>query len=63
MIVDCHTHWGIVWEDRDKGDTSRWLEMLDRYGIDKAFLLGHYSLEHSEMTRADNDQVARLAVD
>ena len=22
MIVDCHTHWGIGFEDRDKGDPA-----------------------------------------
>lgn len=60
MIVDCHTHWGIVWEDRDRGDPTRWLEMLDQYGIDKAFLLGHYNLEQSEATRADNDRLAEI---
>ena len=60
MIVDCHTHWGIAWEDRYRGDLTQWLEVLDRYGIDRAFLLGHYNLEHSEETQADNDRLARF---
>ena len=60
MIVDCHTHWGIVWEDRDQGDPTQWLEIQDQYDIDKAFLLGHYNLEHSEATRTDNNRLAQI---
>ncbi len=60
MIVDCHTHWGMGWEDRDQGDPTAWLEVLDRHQVDQAFLLGHYSLTQSERTTADNDRLARL---
>ena len=60
MIVDCHTHWGTVWEDRYREDATAWLEVLDRYGIDKAIIMGHYSLKHSEEARADNDRLARI---
>ncbi|MEW6755790.1 MAG: amidohydrolase family protein [Candidatus Latescibacterota bacterium] len=60
MIVDCHTHWGIVWEDRDRGDPGRWLEVLDRHGVDRAFVLGHYNLQHSEAAARDNDRLAGL---
>ena len=60
MIVDCHTHWGIAWEDRDRGDPTSWLKMLDKYGLDKVFLMGHYNLHHSGAARADNDRLAQL---
>lgn len=60
MIVDCHTHWGMVWEDRYRGDATAWLEVLDSYGIGKAIVMGHYSLTHSEEARADNDRLARI---
>lgn len=60
MIVDCHTHWGMVWEDRDRGDPASWLAVLDRYGVDKAFLLGHYNLHRCDKAREDNDRLAGL---
>lgn len=60
MIVDCHTHWGIVWEDRDRGDPARWLEVLDRHGVDRAFLLGHYNLHRCDKAREDNDRLAHI---
>ena len=60
MIIDCHTHWGMVWEDRDRGDPTRWLEVLDKYDVDRAFLLGHYNLHRCDMAREDNDRLARI---
>lgn len=60
MIVDCHTHWGIVWEERDRGDASRWLGVLDRHGVDRAVLLGHYNLTRCDRVHADNDRLALL---
>lgn len=61
MIVDCHTHWGAVWEDRDRGDPSAWLRVLDQHGIDRAFLFGHYNLIRCDRCREDNDRVAAIA--
>ncbi len=60
MIVDCHTHWGICWEDRDRNDPSRWLAVLDRHGVDRAVLMGHYNLVRSQTAAADNDRLAEL---
>ena len=60
MIVDCHTHWGIGWEDRDQGDPRAWLQVLDRHGVDRAFVMGHYNLHHSEAARPDNNRLAAL---
>ena len=60
MIVDCHTHWGIGFEDRDQGDPERWLEVLDRHGVDKAFLMGHYNIHRLDRAQQDNDRLAEL---
>ncbi len=60
MIVDCHTHWGMVWEDRDQEDPTNWLAVLDRHGVDRAFLLGHYNLNRCDQCREDNDRLGRL---
>ena len=60
MIVDCHTHWGRCWEDRDGDDPSRWLATLNGYGIDRAYLMGHYNLYRCDMARGDNDRLARM---
>lgn len=60
MIIDCHTHWGMVWEDRDHEDPARWLAMLDHHHVNRAFLLGHYNLHRSDQCEADNDRLARI---
>jgi predicted TIM-barrel fold metal-dependent hydrolase len=60
MIVDCHTHWGMCFEDRDREDPSAWLAVLDRHGVDRAYLLGHYSLHRCDQAAADNDRLARI---
>lgn len=61
MIIDCHTHWGMCWEDRDHGDPTRWLGTLDAYGVDKALLMGHAGLHRVDRCRSDNDTLARVA--
>jgi predicted TIM-barrel fold metal-dependent hydrolase len=61
MIVDCHTHWGTVWEDRDRDDPTRWLETLDRHGITKAVIFGHYNLIRCDRCQMDNNRLAQLA--
>jgi predicted TIM-barrel fold metal-dependent hydrolase len=45
MIVDCHTHWGIAWVDRDGRDPSKWLAVLDQHEITHAIVLGHRGIE------------------
>ena len=61
MIVDCHTHWGIVWEERDHGDAAKWLAVLDEHGVSKAFLMGHAGIHRMDMCGSDNDTVAKVA--
>lgn len=60
MIVDCHTHWGMGWEERDKGDPTQWLAVLNKHGVDKAILLGHANIHRHDLHRADNDRLADL---
>ena len=61
MIVDCHTHWGMVWEERDHGDPTRWLAALDRQAVDLAVLMGHANLHRIDWCRQDNDLLAKVA--
>lgn len=61
MIVDCHTHWGSVWTERDGDDPAGWLAVLDQHGVDKAFLFGLDNLVRLDLCQADNDRLARLA--
>ena len=60
MIIDCHTHWGMCYTDRDGEDPSHWLEVLDRHQVDKAFVFGHYNLVRSDQCAADNNRLALL---
>jgi uncharacterized protein len=61
VIVDCHTHWGMVWEERDHSDPTRWLSALDGQGIRAALLYGHANLHRLDWCRKDNDLLARVA--
>ncbi len=60
MIVDCHTHWGMCYTDRDGDNPASWLGLLDRNGIGAAFVFGHYNLTRSDLCPTDNDRLARL---
>lgn len=61
MIIDCHTHWGLVWEQRDRGDPTHWLDAYDRHGVDVAFIYGHANLHRLDWCKADNDLLVRVA--
>src|SRR5690242_3919597 len=61
MIIDFHTHWGTVWEERHPGDPAQWLAVLDSHGVNKAVLFGHASLIRCDRYRQDNDRLAQLA--
>lgn len=61
MIVDCHTHWGMNWEERSPGDPAAWLAAPDKNGITKAFLYGLANLRRLDLCRTDNDTLARVA--
>jgi len=59
-IFDCHTHWGSVFTDRDGLNPVLWLEMLDRYGISHAIVLGHRGLFDAGETARDHDDIAAV---
>jgi predicted TIM-barrel fold metal-dependent hydrolase len=61
MIIDCHTHYGICWADRDGDDPTEWLKIPDSYGVDKFILFGHYNLKRLDMCQADNDRLVQVA--
>lgn len=61
MIIDCHTHWGIAWQERDRGDPARWMAIAAQHGITKAFLYPHAGIVRSDSCAVDNDTVAAVA--
>jgi len=61
MIIDCHTHWGTCWAERDGADPANWLAVLDAHSVGKALLMGHLGITRMDMCRADNDRLARVA--
>ena len=61
MIIDCHTHWGICWQKRDGADPANWLAVLDKHGINKAFLMPHAGIYSMKLCRTDNNTVAAFA--
>lgn len=61
MIIDCHTHWGICWNNRDGANPANWLAILGRHGIDRAFLMPHAGIARLDLCRADNDRVSEVA--
>jgi predicted TIM-barrel fold metal-dependent hydrolase len=61
MIIDCHTHFGICWADRDGDDPTQWLQIPDNYQVDKFILFGHYNLKRLDKCQEDNDRLVRVA--
>jgi len=61
LIVDCHTHWGKVWDDRDGGNPAQWLSILDGHGVDKAVFMGHTNFTRMDLCSQENDRLARTA--
>jgi uncharacterized protein len=61
VIIDCHTHWGMVWQERDADDPTRWLSCLDQHGVDRALVFGYANLHRLDWCQRDNDTLCRLA--
>jgi uncharacterized protein len=61
VIIDCHTHWGMVWQDQYPDDPTEWLKILDRHAVDRAFLYPHLGLTRLDKCPEDNDTIARVA--
>jgi len=59
-MIDCHTHWGRPWADRDGDDPSRWLSVFEKYGVSHAIVLPEAGLIHAGKLRNDNDAVAKV---
>lgn len=57
-MIDCHTHWGRPYRERDGNDPSEWLALLDKYGVTHAIVLPHVGLLHSGKLADDNDSIA-----
>jgi len=57
---DCHTHWGIVWKERDGVDPTTWLAVLDSHGLRHALVLPHEGLQTQEAILRDNDAVREV---
>ena len=60
MIVDCHTHWGRCYTERDGLDPSRWLSVARVHGVTHAVVLPEASLINAGLVREDNDRVASV---
>lgn len=58
MKVDCHTHWGLGFHQRDGEDPSRWLAVLDRYDVTHAVVLPHEGLMHAGRIAGEHDHFA-----
>jgi uncharacterized protein len=61
VTFDCHTHWGLAWEDKHAGDPAHWLSTLDAHGVGKAVFMGHANLTRMDLCAQDNDNLARMA--
>lgn len=62
MIIDAHTHWGIMWEDTYGTDPSAFLAMMDTHDVDKAILFGHRGLTRNADIQKSNDVVKETCV-
>jgi predicted TIM-barrel fold metal-dependent hydrolase len=60
LKVDCHTHWGRSWRQRDGEDPSPWLAITARYGVTHAIVLPHQGLENAGAIREEHDHLARV---
>ncbi len=61
MIVDCHTHWGRVWDERDGANPAHWLSMLDAHHVAKAVFMGHANFTRMDLCEQENRNLARMA--
>src|SRR4051794_7044357 len=59
-MIDCHTHWGRPWSERDGADPSRWLAVLDEHHVAQAVVLPEIGLIHAGKLSADNDTIANI---
>lgn len=60
LKVDCHTHWGREWQERDGEDPSAWLDMARSYGVTHSVVLPHYGLVHDGLIAWEHDHFAKV---
>jgi predicted TIM-barrel fold metal-dependent hydrolase len=60
MLIDCHTHWGTEWLERDGRDPTTWLKILDEHGVTHAAVLPGLGLFDAGRLAEDNDNVAAV---
>lgn len=60
MIVDCHTHYGICWHEKDGLDPTNWLEAFNRHGVDRAFVYPHAGIHRSDLCEMDNETMSEV---
>ena len=58
--VDCHTHWGRPWTERDGLNPERWLEPLAAHRVQRAIVLPEEGLFDAGRICQDNDRVAAV---
>ena len=58
MLIDCHTHWGRAWIERDGDNPAAWLAVLDRYGVSHAAVMPEIGLMDAGRIAADHDFIA-----
>ncbi len=59
-MIDCHTHWGRAWTERDGLDPRRWLEPLTAHGVQRAMVMPEEGLLDAGRIGRDNDRVAAV---
>jgi len=57
-MIDCHTHWGRPWRERDGDDPTRWLAILDEFDVSHAVVLPEVGLIHAGKLSDDNTAIA-----
>lgn len=60
MIVDCHTHWGRSWDQKDPGNPLSWLAVLDSHKVEKAVFMGHANFSRMDLCERENENLARM---
>jgi predicted TIM-barrel fold metal-dependent hydrolase len=59
-MIDCHTHWGRPWRERDGDDPTRWLAILDEFNMSHAVVLPEVGLIHAGKLADDNTAIATV---
>lgn len=61
MIIDCHTHFGGYWHQKNQHNPKAWVSILDRHCIDKAFFMCCDGIADMSKCIMDNNRIAEAA--